>query len=57
MPRPRPSDDDLQAGRLVQVLPEWSVVESGVFAVYPHARFLPMKTRVFVDYLAEAIGS
>lgn len=49
-------DDDIAAGHLVQVLPEWTIAASWVFAVYPHARFLPMKTRVFVDFLAERIG-
>ncbi len=49
-------EEDIKAGRLVQVLPEWIIAESWVFAVYPHARFLPMKTRVFVDFLAENIG-
>lgn len=49
-------DGDIAAGRLVQVLSEWTVAESWIFAVYPHARFLPMKTRVFVDFLAETIG-
>ncbi|MCR4267266.1 LysR family transcriptional regulator [Nitratireductor sp. ZSWI3] len=49
-------DDDIRTGRLVQILPEWTIAESWVFAVYPHARFLPMKTRVFVDFLAETIG-
>jgi DNA-binding transcriptional LysR family regulator len=24
----------------------------GIFAVYPHRRYLPAKVRVFVDYLA-----
>lgn len=47
---------DLDAGRLVRVLPEWSVAESSVFAIYPHVRHLPMKTRVFVDFLGERLG-
>lgn len=49
-------EDDLRAGRVVQILPEWTVAESWIFAIYPHARFLPMKTRVFVDFLSETIG-
>jgi DNA-binding transcriptional LysR family regulator len=44
---------DLAAGRLIEVLTQWSVAESWIWVVYPHARFLPMKTRMFVDYLAE----
>ena len=48
--------DDLRAGRLVPVLPRWSVPESSIWAVYPSARFLPQKVRVFVDYLVEAFS-
>ncbi|WP_426754524.1 LysR substrate-binding domain-containing protein [Myxococcus sp. Y35] len=47
---------DLEAGRLVEVLPAWRAADSWVWAVYPHARFLPMKTRVFVDFLSERLG-
>ncbi|WIG92813.1 LysR family transcriptional regulator [Myxococcus sp. SDU36] len=47
---------DLEAGRLVEVLASWRVADSWVWAVYPHARFLPMKTRVFVDFLSERLG-
>ena len=28
----------------------------GIYAVYPHRRFLPAKTRVFIDFLAESFG-
>jgi len=38
------------------VLPQWAGADSWVFAVYPHARFLPLKTRVFVDFLVERLG-
>ena len=27
-----------------------------IYAVYPHRRYLPAKTRVFIDYLAESFG-
>lgn len=49
-------DDDLEAGRLIRILPEWSVEESWVWAVFPNARFLPKKTRLFVDFLVEQLG-
>ena len=28
----------------------------GIYAVYPHRRHLPAKTRVFIDFLAESFG-
>ena len=48
--------EDLQAGRLVSVLEEFTMVGATVNAVYPHARHLSPKVRVFVDFLAERFG-
>jgi len=45
--------DDLKAGRLVHVLPEWSLPSGGIHAVYPAARFRPAKVTAFVGMLAE----
>lgn len=45
--------DDLAAGRLVAVLPQWSLPTGGIHAVFPTARFRPAKVRAFVDLLAE----
>jgi DNA-binding transcriptional LysR family regulator len=44
---------DLDSGRLVSVLENWTPDGAGIFAVYPHRRYLPAKIRVFVDYLAQ----
>jgi len=43
--------DDLAAGRLIQVLPQWSLPSGGIHAVFPAARFRPVKVRAFVDEL------
>ncbi|PWC56798.1 LysR family transcriptional regulator [Azospirillum sp. TSO22-1] len=45
--------DDLASGRLVRVLPHWSLPSGGIHAVFPAARFRPTKVRIFVDMLAE----
>lgn len=45
--------DDLAAGRLIQVLPQWQLPSGGIYAVFPAARFRPAKVRAFVDLLAE----
>lgn len=45
-------DDDLKAGRLVRLLPEYVTPETAVHAVYPHSRHLSAKTRSFIDFLA-----
>jgi DNA-binding transcriptional LysR family regulator len=46
----------LRDGRLVPVLPGWDVPMLSVNAVYPPNRFLPAKTRGFIDHLAACFG-
>jgi DNA-binding transcriptional LysR family regulator len=49
--------EDLRAGRLIHVLPEWSgPADTAIAAVYPASRNLSPKVRVFVDFLAERFG-
>lgn len=45
--------EDLAAGRLVPVLPQWTLPSGGIHAVFPAARFRPAKVRAFVDLLQE----
>lgn len=47
---------DFQSGALVSVLDAFMAQDSGVYAVYPHARHLSPKVRAFVDFLAERFG-
>jgi len=44
------------ARRLEPVLREWSLGHRGIYAVYPHRRFVPAKVRAFVDFLRGALG-
>lgn len=46
---------DLADGRLVEVLPRWQAGALGIHAVYPSRRHLLPKTRLLVDFLAEAL--
>lgn len=52
--------EDLESGRLVRLLPDYRIsftsFENGVYAVYSPTRHLPMKARVFIDYLAETFA-
>ncbi len=43
--------DDLEAGRLVRLLPEYRPVELMMNAVYPHRHHLSAKVRTFIDIL------
>jgi DNA-binding transcriptional LysR family regulator len=45
--------EEIAAGRLVTVLDDFLPAGGGIFAVYPHRRYLPAKVRVMVDYLAD----
>jgi DNA-binding transcriptional LysR family regulator len=47
---------DIEAGTLVPVLHSFIRQEGGIYAVYPHARYLPPKIRVFIDFLADRWG-
>ena len=44
--------DDLEAGRLVRLLPEYRPVEFAMNAIYPHRHHLSAKVRSFIDLLA-----
>lgn len=48
--------DDVRAGRLERVLPEYDDTSLSIYAVYPHNRHLSAKVRAFIDFLAERFG-
>ncbi|MBU8975298.1 MULTISPECIES: LysR family transcriptional regulator [unclassified Lysobacter] len=45
--------NDLREGRLVQVLADYPIAESGIYAVMPQRRLVPPRVRAFADFLAE----
>ena len=45
--------DALEAGRLVEVLPDRPPEILGIYAVYPQGRFPQPKLRAFIDFMAE----
>lgn len=48
---------ELEQGLLLPLLPGYTFgSDVGIYAVYPHRRYLPAKTRVFIDFLAESFG-
>jgi DNA-binding transcriptional LysR family regulator len=48
--------NDLRAGKLVQVLPEYRLPDIDVLALYPSRRHLSAKIRAMIDFLADAFG-
>jgi DNA-binding transcriptional LysR family regulator len=49
--------DDLDAGRLVCVLPAHRLPEATIYAVYPASRQLAAKVKVFNDFMAAAFAA
>lgn len=45
--------DFIDRGELVPILDDYDCATHGVYAVYPHRRFLPAKMRSFIDYLKQ----
>jgi DNA-binding transcriptional LysR family regulator len=47
----------LENGALLSLLPRYSFdSDVAIYAVYPHRRHLPAKTRAFIDFLADSFG-
>ncbi len=47
---------DLAAGRLVSLLDEFAAPPNGIYAVFPQARHLPLRVRLWVDHLRAHYG-
>jgi DNA-binding transcriptional LysR family regulator len=47
--------EDLRAGRLVRVLPEWAGRTDPVHLIYASQKFVPAKVRAFVDYAGNSL--
>jgi molybdate transport repressor ModE-like protein len=47
---------DLRAGRLQVVLPNYPIADSGIYAVTPHRRLIPPRVRAFIEFLATHFG-
>lgn len=48
--------EDLRAGRLKLVLPEYHLPESAIYAVMPQRRMVLPRVRAFVDFLGQQFG-
>jgi DNA-binding transcriptional LysR family regulator len=47
----------LEQALLEEVLPGFSTLEFGLFALYPHRRYLPKKVRCFIDFMVDEFSS
>jgi len=48
---------DLRAGRLVSVLDDHAAPPNGIYAVLPHVRHLPLRVRLWVDFLKHSYSA
>jgi DNA-binding transcriptional LysR family regulator len=47
---------DIAAGRLVTVLDDFAAPPNGVYAVFAHAKHLPLRVRLWIDFLKRTYG-
>jgi len=50
-------EDDLRSGRLEAVLDDYAAPPNGIYAVFSHARHLPLRVRLWIDYLKHTYGA
>jgi DNA-binding transcriptional LysR family regulator len=48
---------DLRSGRLVSVLDDHAAPPNGIYAVLPHVRHLPLRVRLWVDFLKHSYSA
>lgn len=48
--------DALRDGRLERVLPDWRGLSLTLYAAIPTRKYVPARTRVFVDFLVQTFG-
>ena len=49
--------DDIKAGRLEQLLPEYDCGNAGIYAVYQDRRYKQAKVQLFIDFINSRMGS
>ncbi len=49
--------DLIAAGRLERILPEYATLEQPIYAVFVHRKYMPAKTRAFIDVLAAKLSN
>jgi len=46
-------EDAINDGRLISILPEYTTLEFGLYAIYPHRKYVAKKVRCFIDFALE----
>jgi DNA-binding transcriptional LysR family regulator len=53
----RRCQENLAAGRLVRLLPDWKTAPQPIWVVTPSRRLLPRKTVLFIEHLEATLGA
>ena len=48
--------DEVTAGRLRVVLEDFAAPPNGIYAVFPHAKHLPLRVRLWIDFVKHSYG-
>ena len=49
-------EQEIARGELVTLLDEFAAPPNGIYAVFPHARHLPLRVRLWIDFLKHTYG-
>lgn len=49
-------EQEIARGELVSVLDEFAAPPNGIYALFPHARHLPLRVRLWIDFLKHTYG-
>ncbi len=47
---------EISNGALVEVLPDFAAPPNGIYALFPHAKHLPLRVRLWIDFLKHHYG-
>lgn len=48
--------EDIKSGRLIQLLPKYSLLEHSIYLVFPERNHMAPKTRAFIDYMVKRMA-
>ena len=49
-------EEEIASGRLVSVLEPFAAAPNGIYAVFTHAKHLPVRVRLWIDFLKHTYG-
>jgi DNA-binding transcriptional LysR family regulator len=49
-------EQEVSSGQLLTVLDDFAAPPNGIFAVFPHAKHLPLRVRLWIDFLKQTYG-